>query len=341
MTTTTNQSSSPKSAPTGASRKLRLTWNGTTSVILITVALFLLSWIIAPGSVSSSAIDSLLPFAGILAICAVGQTIVVMLRGIDLSLPGMMTVAALVSSQYAEGHGGIVPALALVAVIAILVGVINGVVISAFSVTPLVATLAMNTILLGAAFAYTGGTPTRAPQSVADFALHKTIGISNTVWLAVLLVAVTVFATSRTAWGRRVVAVGSNESTARSAGVRSAFIKISGYVGAALCYSGGGVLLAGYVSTPSTTAGVSYLLPAIAAVVVGGTAMTGGKGNIVGTAIGALFLSQLTQLVLSLGAPSSTQFIVQAIVIAVAVGVQQLNFDQLRSWLRRDKAVPA
>nr|WP_271211811.1 ABC transporter permease [Rhodococcus wratislaviensis] len=306
-------------------RRWTPTWNGTSSVIAITVALFLFSWLIAPGSISGSAIDSLLPFAGILAIAAIGQTIVVMLKGIDLSLPGMMTLAALVSSQYAQDHGSILAALLVVAAIAAVVGLVNGIVVSAFSVTPLVATLAVNAVLMGAALAYSGGTPTRAPQSVSDFALEKTVGVSNTVWLAVLLMIVTVFATGRTAWGRRVVAVGSNERTARAAGVRTSRIKISGYVAAALCYSGAGVLLAGYVSTPNTNAGTSYLLPAIAAVVVGGTALTGGRGNIIGTAVGALFLSQLTQLVLSLGAPSSTQFLVQAVVIAVAVGAQQLD----------------
>ena len=324
------QQALPDTEPTGAGRRRWIpTWNGTTSVIAITVVLFGFSWLIAPGSVSGSAIDSLLPFAGILAIAAIGQTIVVMLKGIDLSLPGMMTMAALVSSQYAQDHGSILTALLIVALIAVVVGLVNGIVVSAFSVTPLVATLAVNAILMGAALAYSGGTPTRAPQSVSDFALEKTIGISNTVWLAIALMLVTVFATGRTAWGRRVVAVGSNERTAHAAGVRTARIKISGYVAAALCYSGAGVLLAGYVSTPNTNAGTSYLLPAIAAVVVGGTALTGGRGNIIGTAVGALFLSQLTQLVLSLGAPSSTQFLVQAVVIAVAVGAQQLDLRHI------------
>ena len=167
------------------------------------MALFVFSWLIAPGSVSGSAIDSLLPFAGILAIAAIGQTIVVMLKGIDLSLPGMMTLAALVSSKYAADHGSILAALVVVAVLAVVVGVVNGVVVSVFSVTPLVATLAVNAILMGAALAYSGGTPTRAPQSVSDFALEKTLGVSNTVWLAVALMIVTVFATGRAAWGRR------------------------------------------------------------------------------------------------------------------------------------------
>ncbi|MEE4023376.1 ABC transporter permease [Gordonia sp. PKS22-38] len=300
----------------------------------MTIALFVLSWFLAPGTLSGSAIDSLLPYAGILAIAAIGQTIVVMLKGIDLSLPGMMTLGALVSSKYANDHGSILIALVLVAVIAVVVGAVNGFVVSAFSVSPLVATLAMNAVLLGAALAYSGGTPTRVPDDVARFSLEKSLGVSHTVWLALLLMVVMMFATGRTTWGRRIISVGANERAARVAGVRTSGIKISGYSAAALCYAGAGVLLAGYVSTPNTDAGNSYLLPAIAAVVVGGTALTGGRGNILGTAVGALFLSQLTQLVFSLGAPSSTQYLVQAAVIAVAVAVQQQDVGRLIQTLR-------
>ena len=335
------QTQQPTTAPADRGRRPRRwmpSWNATTSVVAITVGLFLLSWVVAPGTMSGGAIDSLLPFAGILAIAAIGQTIVVMLKGIDLSLPGMMTLAALVSSQFARDHGSILMALALVAVIAIGVGLLNGIVVAVFKVTPLVATLAMNAVLMGAALAYSGGTPTRAPQSVADFALAKTLAVSNTVWLAVALMVVTVLATTRTSWGRRVIAVGANEDAAHTAGVRVTLIKVSGYVAAALCYSGAGVLLAGYVSTPNTNAGTAYLLPAIAAVVVGGTALTGGRGNIVGTAVGALFLSQLTQLVLSLGAPSSTQYLVQAVVIAVAVVLQGWRPQRLLALLKPARA---
>ena len=323
----------PAESP-GAPRR-QLTWPASTPVWVVTIALFLLSWVIAPGSVSSSGIDSLLPFAGILAIAAVGQTLVVMLRGIDLSLPGMMTLAALVSSQYAAEHGdNVVAALLVVALIAVVVGLVNGLVITLFSVTPLVATLAVNAALVGAALAYSGGTPTRAPAAVSSFSLDKTLGISNTVWLAIAIVIVAAVATSRTTWGRRVVAVGSNERAARAAGMRVTVVKVSGYVAAALCYSGAGVVLAGYVSTPNTNAGNPYLLPAIAAVVVGGTSLLGGRGSVVGSAVGALFLSQLTQLVLSLGAPSSTQLLIQALVIAIAVTVQGADIGAL---LRRNR----
>jgi len=324
----------PVTDPTGGHRsRPEIAWPSSTPVIAVTIALFLFSWIIAPGSVSRSSIDALLPFAGILAIAAVGQTLVVMLRGIDLSLPGMVTLGALISSQYAADHDSLPRALIVVALVALAVGLVNGIAVTFFSVTPLVATLAVNAGLLGIATWYTGGTPSRAPDGVASFSLDKTVGISNTVWLAIGLVVVAAIATSRTAWGRRVVLVGANEHAARAAGVRVSVVQISGYMAAALCYAGAGVVLAGFVGSPNTNAGNSYLLPAIAAVVVGGTALTGGRGSVVGSAVGALFLSQLTQLVLSLGAPSSTQLLLQAAVIAVAILAQGVDVRSLRNRL--------
>jgi len=292
-------------------------------IVLITVVLFAVSAVVAPGTVSRSGIDSTLPFAGILAIAAVGQAIVVMMGGIDLSLPGMMTLAAMVTSQFAADNGdNIWLALAVVAAIAVVSGAINGVLVVVFEVTPLIATLAMNAGLLGAAFAYSGGTPTSAPDGLTDFALAKTLGVSHTVWVAVAVVAITAFLVGQTVWGRRLIAVGTNRRAARTSGLRWRSVSIGGYVLAALCYSAAGVVLAGFVSSPGTTAGNPYLLPSIAAVVVGGTPLIGGKGTIIGASVGAIFFTQLRQLVFALGAPSSSQLLVQALVIGVAATLQ-------------------
>jgi ribose transport system permease protein len=309
-------------------------WMPSSFVWYATALLFIASFVIEPGSVDSNSLNAMLPFAGILAIAAVGQTLVVMQRGIDLSLPGMMTVSALLVSKFASEHGNnIVLAIVVVAAVATVVGLVNGFAISFFTVTPLVATLAMNAILVGFALAYSGGTPVRAPEGVSNFSLDKTLGISNTDLLALLLVIVVAAVVARTIWGRRFVAVGASERAARTAGVPTERFKLLAYVAAALCYSAAGILLAGYVSTPNVGSGDQYLLPAIAAVVVGGTAFTGGRGNIVGTAVAAVFLSQLTQLVLSLGAPTATQLVIQAVVIALAAAAQSVDRGQLLAML--------
>jgi ribose transport system permease protein len=103
---------------------------------------------------------------------------------------------------------------------------------------------------------------------------------------------------------------------------------------AAVCYALAGILLAGHVQTAVPDAGNSYLLPVIAAVVVGGTPFTGGRGSVVATAVAAVFLTQLLQVVLALGAPSSTQLIVQSIAIAAATGLRYLPWARLRGPVR-------
>jgi ribose transport system permease protein len=306
-----------------------------TSVWYATAVLFLVSWLLEPGSVSSVSINAMLPFAAILAIAAVGQTLVVMQRGIDLSVAGMITLSGMVFSEYAASHhASIATSLLVVLALAVVVGVVNGVVVGFLRVSALVATLAMNAILVGAAIAYSGGTPSRAPRGMSSFAVDKTLGIANAVWLALAFVLVVGVVVARTVWGRRFVAVGARTQAARAAGIRVELYGLSAYIAAAVCYAVAGVVLAGYLDTPNIGMGDSYLLPTIAAVVVGGTALTGGRGNILGTAVGAVFLTQLTQLVLSMGAPTSTQLVIQSAVIAVAAALQAADRRAVLRWLR-------
>ena len=325
----------PAEVPSPQKRRGVTRWLPRSSVWYATVVLFIVSAVIEPGSVDSVSINAMLPFAGILAIAAVGQTLVVMQRGIDLSVPGMMTLAGLAVSEYAADHGDrLLPAVLVVVAVALLVGLINGLVVGFLTVTPLVATLAMNAILIGAAISYSGGTPSRAPAGLSRFALEKSLGISHVVWLALAFVIVVALVVSRTVWGRRFVSVGASVQAARAAGVRVELARLSAYMAAAVCYAVAGIVLAGYLSTPNISMGESYLLPAVAAVVVGGTALTGGRGNIVGTAVAAVFLTQLTQLVLSMGAPTSTQLVIQSAVIAIAAAVQVRDRDAVLGFLR-------
>ena len=324
---------------TGNRQRRRVRWFPRSSVWYATILLFLVSAVIEPGSVDSVSINAMLPFAGILAIAAVGQTLVIMQRGIDLSVPGMITLAGLGVSEYAAAHGGkLLPAVLVVLAVALLVGLVNGLVVGFLTVTPLVATLAMNAILIGAAISYSGGTPSRTPKGLSTFANDKTLGISHVVWLALAFVIVVALVISRTVWGRRFVSVGASVQAARAAGVRVELARLCAYMAAAVCYAVAGIVLAGYLSTPNISMGESYLLPSVAAVVVGGTALTGGRGNIVGTAVAAVFLTQLTQLVLSMGAPTSTQLVIQSAVIAIAAALQVSDRDAILALLRRRTA---
>lgn len=272
-----------------------------------------------PASVGSTALLSMFPFAAILAIAAVGQTLVIQQRGIDLSVPGAISLAALVVTRSAAGGHVLAVAVVLALLAAFALGVVNGLLVSLVGITPLVATLAVNALALGVVQAASGGVGTAAPASLSRFALDKTAGVPNTVLVAVAFVLAGWFVTNRTVAGRRFVASGAAPDAARVAGVRVARHVLAAYVACGVFSGLAGVLLAGYLQTPGTRIGDTYLLSTIAAVVLGGTALSGGRGSVVGTAAGALFLTQLVQVVLTMGAPSSVQYLVQSGAIAAVV----------------------
>ncbi|MDA8290604.1 MAG: ABC transporter permease [Actinomycetota bacterium] len=292
-----------------------------------TALLFLVSPLIAPGSMGTSALSSTVPFAAILAIASVGQTLVIQQRGLDLSVPGMISLATIVITKYPGGlDSGLASAVALVVGASVATGVVNGFAVTRLGVTPLIATLGVNALLLGVILQITGGSSTAVPApSLVSLAFDKTAGIPNTVIIAAgVVVAVSLFM-RHTVIGRRFVIVGTNSPAAYVAGIPVRTYVWGTYVAAALFYSLAAVLLAGYVGTPGLSAGNDYLLPSITAVVLGGASLAGGAGSVVGTALGAVFLIQLQQDVFGAGAPTSVQYLIQAGVIGSAMALRNLR----------------
>jgi ribose transport system permease protein len=300
---------------------LRFGWepSGFGGIWVATIMLFGVSWFMAPGTVGSRAVLTMLPFAAILAIAAAGETLVIQQRGIDLSVAGMISLAAVVVTKLpASGDSGLLVAIPVALLLCSALGAVSGAFIAKLGVTPLIATLAMNAIILGMIRSYSGGSPSGALPALADFALASAFGVSNTVPVSIAVVAVLALYGRYSLIGRRFVAIGSNTDAARAAGLRVDAYHIGTYGGAAFCYAIAGILLAGFVKTPGLDVGDSYLFASISAVIIGGTPLTGGKGSVVASAVAALFLSQLVALVLSIGAPTSIQLLVQAVAIAAA-----------------------
>lgn len=296
------------------------------SAAVALVFLLIISIVLAPGSLSGSALLSMLPFAAILAVAAIGQTLVIQQGGIDLSVPGAISLGAVVVTYVSNGRDDRMIVAVVAAVLALAVaGALTGLVIAWLRVTPLVVTLAMNALLLGSVLALTGGSSTvAAPASLSSFALGRPLGIPSTVIVAVIAVAIAAIVTTKTAFGRRFIANGVNARAALTAGIAVKRYTVLTYVAANLAYAIAGIMLAGFLGTPSLFSGNTYLLPTIAAVVVGGTSLVGGKGSVVASAFGALFLIQLQQVISALGAPTSVQFIVQGAVIGFAIGLRYL-----------------
>ncbi|WCB95394.1 hypothetical protein DSM104299_04137 [Baekduia alba] len=315
----------------------RVTRSEYVGVWYATAALFLASAIVAPATVRGDAIRLMVPFAAILSIAAIGQTLVIRQRGIDLSVAGVMSLSGIVTSKVAaEHHLAVVPAIAVTLLVCLLIGVVTGLIVTRLGITPLVTTLAVNALLLGAIQTYSGGVPIGAPAGLNRFALGAVLGIPNTALVAIAVVALVSAIIGGTTFGRRFVAVGESPETARVAAVAVLRYEVATYALAAVCFGIAGILLAGYVATAIPNAGDSYLLPVIAAVVVGGTPFTGGRGSVMATVVAAVFLSQLLALVLALGAPSSTQFLVQSAAIAFATGFRHLKVP---AALRRRRSI--
>ena len=311
------------------------------TVVVALVALTVLSPILATGSLGQSALLSMLAFAAILAVVAVGQTIIIQQAGIDLSVPGAVSLSAMLMNTIAAGDNSrIVPGIIIAIAGTLIAGVFTGLAVSWFSVTPLVATLAVNGLLLGTVLAISGGqNAIRSPQLITNFMIGHLWVIPNTVIVAAVVIAIMTFVTTKLIYGRRFIAVGISPRAARAAGIRSIGYTVSAFTLAGLCYGVAGVMLAAYSGSPSIFVGNDYLLPSIAAVVIGGTALTGGKGSLVASALGALFLTQLDRVVSGLGGPNSVRDIVQGAVILFALTLHGL-ITFLRRRLRRHEEPP-
>jgi ribose transport system permease protein len=307
------------------------------AIWVATAVLFAVSPLLASGSVSHSALLSMLPFAGILAIAGIGQTLVIQQRGLDLSVPGMITLTTIIVTKIPNGHEDRLPrAFGLVLLACVASGLISGIAITWLSITPLVATLGVNALLQGVVFQMTSGASTAAATpDLARFALEKTAGVPNVVLIAIAAILLVAAIIRTTVVGRRFVAVGASPVAAHAAGVRVKSYQVATYVFASITYGAAGILVAGFLGTPGIGAGNGYLLPTIAAVVLGGTSLVGGIGSVVATAMGALFLTQLEQVVLGMGAPAAWQFVIQGSIIAIGMAAGVVHWRRLRDLAPR------
>lgn len=303
--------------------------------VWITFALLLLvSLVLAPSSVQPRALNNLLFFAAILGLVAMGQHLVVVVGGIDLSVAPVMTLTALVFALVADNSiGGALFGAAVAIAAALVVGLLNGISVTVLHITPLIATLGVGAIARGAAFYVHGpASPSAVPKVFNELATSRPIFglLSATFVLWVVLVVLATLILRRTVVGRRYVSVGDSPRAARALGIPVDRYRVAGYVGATFFYALGGLALAGVAGQPGRTLGEPFLLPSVAAVVVGGTPLGGGVGSALATAAGALFITHLNSLTLSMQAPTSVQLIVQGLVIAIAVALYGLKRHRRR-----------
>jgi len=303
---------------------------GLTTVGASTVLLFVVSAVVEPASVSFTSLSGMLPVAAVLAIAGLGQMLVVQQGGIDLSVAGGISLAVVIVTHIPDGDGSLlVPAIGLALVLAVVAGLLSGVLIASLGLNPIIATLGTNAVLYGVNLAISSGRPRTTTDLLAGIGGGSTLGIPNSVFFAVAALVVVAVFVKRTVAGRRFEAIGANRRMARAAGLRIRVHQSLAYVWAQLLYCLAGILIAGITSMPSPYAGDSYLLPSIAAVVLGGTSLLGGRGFALPTVIAAVFLQQLIQFVSVLGVSSAISPLVQAAALAIGISLYTLNWSAI------------
>jgi ribose/xylose/arabinose/galactoside ABC-type transport system permease subunit len=260
-----------------------------------------------------------------LGMVALGQTLVMLVAGLDLSVTGVIVLTSVVIAQVGAGQDSrILPGLVISFAFGALIGLGNGLLITKRNVPPFVATLGMLVLIRGALNAYTQGIPSgHVPDGLK--LLNQSLGplpVSCAIWI-VFTVALA-FILSRTPFGRRVYAIGANREAASLSGIPVDRYVIAVYVICSLLVVGSGVILSGYVGYVDRYLGRGFDLDSIAAAVLGGVAFTGGRGSLVAAMAGVLLVQFLSSLLLIIGLDVQAQLIIKGFVVIGAVALYNL-----------------
>lgn len=291
------------------------------------VGLIVLMAVVAILSPSFLTVDNLLNIlrqTSINAVIAVGMTYVILSGGIDLSVGSVLAFCGAVCAWLVAGDMSIWLAIPISLLLGAGLGAVNGVVIGTGGVQPFVATLVAMTMLRGATLVFTDGRPITTGTGAAADAFWSVgggylLGIPVPVVIAGVVFAVCGLVLTRTRFGRYTYAVGGNEVVARLSGIRVNFEKTTIYALSGLLAALAGVILTARLESAQPTAGAGYELDAIAAVVVGGTSLSGGKGTLFGTLVGALIIGVLNNALNLMDVSSYYQMIAKGAVILLAV----------------------
>jgi ribose transport system permease protein len=282
------------------------------------LVLYVVTVVLSPGYLRASQVGSLIQLASILGIVAVGQTLVILIAGIDLSVGAVATLANLMSAALIDGKDANLPmAVALSVAVGMLVGLTNGLIITTLKVPDLVATLATMTAVIGVGYLVTNGAPRGSSSPLLTAIMtSRFAGVltwASLVWGVVALAVIAIL--HRFAVGRRIYAVGFSRSASHVAGISVNLTVIGLYTTSGLFSSLAGVMLTGYTGSSFFGSGDAYQLATIAAVVLGGASIFGGYGGYGGTIAGVFITVLLVSILQVVGIPQAGQNIVYGVVI--------------------------
>ena len=311
------------------------------SSVITTVVIFILTAILIAGSRaispafgSWSQLETILYLSAFLIIVGFGQGLVILVRGLDLSIASVITLGGVLTTMWMNGSNElawlVLPAVILSCSV---VGVLSGVGVTLLRIPPFIMTLAMGIIVYSLCLGYTAGTPRGyAPPFLVTFMHARWLTVPAPILFLLGFVVIAVVVQSWTTLGRRLYAVGNNPAAAYVAGLPTRALTISAYAVSGACAGLTGVMLAGYSNGATLRMGDDYLLPSVAAVVIGGSSILGGQGGFVGTVGGAILLTTLGTILAALGIEEGWKTIIEGGVILTAlILLREQFYEALRA----------
>lgn len=292
------------------------------SLYLLFALLIAVAGILSPAFLSAGNLANMLQQVAPLGIVVIGQTLVILVRGLDLSVASVMATAAVVATAFHGQTRDVAPIVGTALLIGIVVGLTNGLLVTKRSVSPFLATLATWMVLEGMRYVYNGGAPSgNVPGLFRLVGSGSVRGLPINVLVLAVLALLGVLVLDLSSFGRRIYLVGGNPTMARLVGIHADRVVIACYVLSGSLAALAGLVLSGFVGLVDNFVGRGFELDSIIAAVLGGVALSGGRGTIVGALLGAAILVCISNAVLLLGLPIQMQLIIKGAVIVAAAAL--------------------
>jgi ribose transport system permease protein len=285
------------------------------------ILVFVVGDLLHPGFASAGSIKSILVIASFVGFVAAGQTFVILVGGIDLSVPWVLNGAAILLVTSSLGRDGrAVPAVLLTLGLGLLTGLVNGIGIAYLAVPAVVMTLGMNGIMEGLSLGLSKGLTcsscaSYAPKVVQDVVRSNVLGVPADLFLWFGIAILITFLLSATSFGRRIYAIGNNDTAAFLAGINVRVVTVALYMLSGLFAAFGGIVLVAYGGQATLGMGDPYLFQSIAAAVIGGVSILGGRGHYLGTLAGSITLVALVSVLLAENMPDWGRSVVYGVAI--------------------------
>ncbi|TPM62415.1 ABC transporter permease [Mesorhizobium sp. B2-2-1] len=294
----------------------------------LSIVLVVCSRFISPALGSWDQVLTVLILASFLIVLSFGQGLVILIGGLDLSVPALITLGGVLTTTWiGSGDAGIWYMLPAILVICALVGTISGLGIVWLKVPPFIMTMATSIVVASVALGYTSGTPRGGSPSALLWLMKEWfLGVPLVIYFTVAFILFGWFLQNFTALGRRLYALGTNRNAALIAGVAVNRLELVPYAISAACAGFVGMMLVGYSNGATLRMGDSYMLPSIAAVVVGGSSILGGSGTFIGTVGGAILLTTLGTVISAIGLNEGWRTVIEGAIIVAALLVLRGEF---------------